>query len=57
MTQGAQTRCSDNLEEWDGVGDDREVQDKRGHIYIYGWFMLIYDRNQHNTVKSNLSTN
>ena len=31
----------DNLEGWDG--------DARG--YTYGWFMLLYSRNQHNIVK------
>ena len=28
----------------------------RGHAYTYGWFMLIYGRNQHNIVKQ-LSSN
>ena len=28
----------------------------RGHTYTYGWFVLIYGRNQHNTVKQ-LSSN
>ena len=28
----------------------------RGHMYIYGWFMLMYGRNQYNTVKQ-LSSN
>ena len=23
----------------------------RGHVYTYDWFMLLYGRNQHNTVK------
>ena len=23
----------------------------RGHMYIYGWLMLIHGRNQHNTIK------
>ena len=23
----------------------------RGHVYMYGWFMLVYGRNQHNIVK------
>ena len=30
-----------NLEEWEGMGDGR-----RGHVYIYGWFMLMYGRSQ-----------
>ena len=28
----------------------------RGHMYTYGWFMLMYGRNQHNIVKQ-LSSN
>ena len=30
MTPGTQIRCSDNLEERDGVGDGREVQEGGG---------------------------
>ena len=33
----------DNLEGWEMGG--------RGHVCTYGWFMLMYGRNQHNTVK------
>ena len=40
----------DNLEGWDGVGGGREVLEEGG-VYTYGWFMLMYGRNQHNTVK------
>ena len=29
---------------------------KEGHVYTYGWFMVIYGRNQHNIVKQ-LSSN
>jgi len=25
--------------------------DGREHVYTYGWFMLMYGRNQHNSVK------
>ena len=32
------------------VGGGREVQEV-GAMYTYGWFMLMYGRNQHNTVK------
>ena len=42
---------SDNLEELDGVGGGREVQDGGDiclYIYTYCWFMLLYGRNQHN---------
>ena len=62
MTQGAQTSvlwqprgvgCSGR---WEGGSSGR------GHIYTYGWFMLMYGRNQHNIViilllKINLKTN
>ena len=27
----------------------------RGHMYTYGWFMLMYGRNQHNIVKQSSS--
>ena len=39
---------------WDGrrAGGSRE----RGCMYTYGWFMLMYGREQHNTVKQ-LSSN
>ena len=40
----------DNLEEWDGVGDGREVQEG-GDMSTFGWFVLMYDRNQHNIIK------
>ena len=29
---------------------------RKGHVYVYGWFMLFYGRNQHNIVKQ-LSSN
>ena len=37
----------DNLEEWDGVGGPRG----KGHVHAYGWFMLMYGRNQHTIIK------
>ena len=40
----------DNLEEWDGVGDGKEAQEW-GDISTSGWFVLMYDRNQHNIIK------
>ena len=57
MMQGVQPGAlHDNLEGWDGVGGGREVQEGEG-IYVYlCWFMLMYDRNQHNFVKQ-LSSN
>ena len=39
-----------NLKEWDVVDGRRKVQEG-GDVYTYYWFMLMYDRNQHNTVK------
>ena len=44
----------DNLKGWNGVGDGREVQER--DTSTYGWFMLMYRRNQHNFVKQ-LSSN
>ena len=37
-----------NLEEWDGEGGGRELQEG---IYTYGQFMLRFDRKQQNSVK------
>ena len=51
VTQKAQPGALWHLEGWDGV----EVGG-RGHMYTYGWFMLIYGRNQHNIIKQ-LSSN
>ena len=43
----------DNLEGWDGVrSGGGEIQEGGA----YGWFMLIYGRNQHSVVKQ-LSSN
>ena len=41
---------------WDEVGGEKEVQEGGDICYTYGWFMLMYGRNQHNTVKQ-LSSN
>ena len=38
-----------NLEGWEGEGDGREV--KKIYMYIYGWFMLRFDRKQQNSAK------
>ena len=40
------TVLCDNLEGWDGEGCSKG----RGHMYTYGWFMLMYGRNHHNIV-------
>ena len=39
-----------NLERWDG-GRWEGASRERGCIYTYGWFMLMFGRNQHNSVK------
>ena len=36
-----------NLEGWDGEGGSC----RRGHMYTYGWFMLMFGRNENNSVK------
>ena len=46
----------DNLEEWDGVGGGREVQEGGDMYTPMADFMLLYGRNQHNIVKQ-LSSN
>ena len=38
-----------NLEGWDG-GGGKESR-RRGHMDIYGWFTLMYGRNQHSIIK------
>ena len=50
-TQGAQAGA---LWQPRGVGWDQRWgggPGSRGHMYTYGWFMLMYGRNQHNIVK------
>ena len=39
----------DNLEEYDGEWE--ESSRGKGYMYIYGWFMLLNGRNQHNIIK------
>ena len=41
----------DNLEEWDGEGGGREVQEAGGICVFNGWYMLMYNRNQHSIIK------
>ena len=36
-----------NLDGLDGEGDSKG----KGYVYTYGWFMLRFDRKQHNSVK------
>ena len=48
MTQELKLGLCDNLEDWNGVGDGREVQEGGDIGITYGWFMLMYGRDQHN---------
>ena len=43
-----------NLEGWGEAGGGGDIM--RGHMYTYGWFMLMCGRKQHNIVKQ-LSSN
>ena len=50
-----ETECSelvhwDDPEGWDGEGGGREGQDGE-HMYTLGWFMSMYGKNHHNTIK------
>ena len=40
----------DDPERWDGEGGGREGLDGE-HMYTLGWFMSMYGKNHHNTVK------
>ena len=40
----------DNPEGWDGEGGGREGQDGE-HMYIHGWFISVYGKNDYNIVK------
>ena len=56
MTQGTQTGA---LWQPGGMGwSGRWEGGSRGtgHMYIYGWFMLMYGRNQHNIESNYLLT-
>ena len=49
--QGTQTRA---LHQTRGVEWGRRHEGGsrgRGHMYIYGWFMLMFDKKQQNSVK------
>ena len=43
----------DNLDGWNGVGGGRWEggSERKGHMSTCGWFILMYERNQHNIVK------
>ena len=50
-----ETGCSalvhwDDPEVWDREAGGRGVQDEE-HMYTYGWFMSMYDKNHNNTLK------
>ena len=40
----------DDPEWWDGEGGGKGVQDGE-HMYTHGWFMSVYGKKRHNTVK------
>ena len=40
----------DNLERWDRVGDGGGFWGS-GHVYTYGWLMLMYGKNQQNILR------
>ena len=40
----------DNLEGWYGEGGGKGVPDE-GHVYTWGWFMLMYGKSHYNIVK------
>ena len=44
----------DSPEGWDGEGGGSGVWD-RGHMYTRGWFMSMYGKSHHNTVKQLVS--
>ena len=45
-----------SLKGWSGEGGKSRVQGGRGHVYIYGEFMLMHGKNHHNIVKQLLSS-
>ena len=50
LTQELNPVVCHNLEEWDVVWGVKEGQEG-GDIYNYGWFSLLYGKNQQNIVK------
>ena len=46
-----QTRVLSNLEGWDWGGRWEGSARGRGHVCTYGWFMLMFGRNQQISVK------
>ena len=48
---GNSNQNSINLEGWDGERRWEGSLRRRGHMYTCGWFMLMFGRNQYNTVK------
>ena len=41
----------DDLEGWGGIRRGEAGYGERGCLYNYGWYALLYGRNQHNIVK------
>ena len=52
MTQGTQTGAQTQQPRgvWKGGRWDGGSR-RKGHMYTYGWFILMYDKNQTNIVK------
>ena len=48
---GNPVRSLQDLEGGMGDGGDRRKAQKGGYMCTYGWFPLLYGRNQHSTVK------
>ena len=57
---GSSAQLCEDLEGWDGewggCGGWVVGPGGTGYVYTYGWFELLYSKNQHNTVKQ-LSSN
>ena len=53
MMQGAQPLLWDSLEGGDGLGAGSGVQEGGITLNTFGWFTVMYDRNQHNKKKEN----
>ena len=50
MKQAAQSQCSMATRRDGGEELERGSEWREGHMCIYGWFMLMYGKNHHNTV-------
>ena len=50
MKQDTQSLCSGTTQRDRVEGGGRGIQDRGGHIYTCGQFMLMYGKNHHNIV-------